>query len=78
MAKTARVFQNGRSQAIRLPKEFRFEGTEVRIHREGDRVILEPLSGEDWGEAFWEVFGAFADDFDLGDRTRRQARELFS
>lgn len=77
MALTARVFWNGRSQAVRLPREFRFEGTEVRIHREGDRVVLEPLSGGDWGEAFWDVFGAFGADFDLGDRTRLQSRELF-
>lgn len=77
MAQTAKVFWNGRSQAIRLPREFRFDGLEVRIHREGDRVVLEPLRGDDWGEGFWEVFGEFGDDFDLGDRTRRQARELF-
>lgn len=70
MGQTAKVFWNGRSQAIRLPKEFRFEGAEVRIRREGDRVILEPLSADDWGEAFWAVFGAFGDDFDLGDRSR--------
>ena len=77
MAQTARVFWNGRSQAIRLPREFQFEGTEVRIHREGDRVVLEPLGADDWGEAFWELFGAFGDEFDLGDRGRRQPRTLF-
>ena len=37
---TAKVFMIGRSQAIRLPKEFRFEGTEVEIFRRGDEVIL--------------------------------------
>jgi len=37
---TAKVFMNGRSQAVRLPKEFRFEGTEVEIFRRGDDVIL--------------------------------------
>ncbi|MFW1744057.1 antitoxin [Acinetobacter johnsonii] len=37
---TAKVFMTGRSQAIRLPKEFRFEGTEVEIFRRGDEVIL--------------------------------------
>jgi antitoxin VapB len=38
---TAKVFLNGRSQAVRLPKAFRFEGvTEVFIERDGDRVIL--------------------------------------
>ena len=39
----AKVFSNGRSQAIRLPKEFRFAGTEVLVHRDGDAVILEPV-----------------------------------
>ena len=40
---TAKLFQNGRSQAVRLPKAFRFEGqTELNIQRDGDRVILSP------------------------------------
>lgn len=40
---TAKLFSNGRSQAVRLPKPFRFEGmTEVFIERDGDRVILSP------------------------------------
>jgi antitoxin VapB len=40
---TAKLFQNGRSQAVRLPKPFRFEGlTEVYIERDGDRIILSP------------------------------------
>ena len=42
---TAKLFLNGRSQAVRLPKTFRFEGiTEVFIERDGDRVILSPTS----------------------------------
>ena len=44
---TAKVFWSGRSQAVRLPKEFRFEGEEVRIRRHGASVILEPIPG-DW------------------------------
>jgi antitoxin VapB len=44
---TAKVFWSGRSQAVRLPKEFRFAGAEVRIRRHGNAVILEPLT-EDW------------------------------
>lgn len=45
MAKTgvAKIFRNGRSQAVRLPREFRFEGDEVRIRKVGDGVLLEPL-----------------------------------
>ena len=37
---TAKIFMTGRSQAVRLPKEFRFEDTEVEIFRRGDEVIL--------------------------------------
>lgn len=44
---TAKVFWSGRSQAVRLPKAFRFEADEVRIRREGSRVVLEPI-GSDW------------------------------
>jgi antitoxin VapB len=40
---TAKLFMHSRSQAVRLPKEFRFEGTEVRVRRIGDQVILEPM-----------------------------------
>jgi antitoxin VapB len=40
---TAKLFLNGRSQAVRLPKAFRFEGvTEVQIERDGDAIILRP------------------------------------
>ena len=50
---TAKIFMTGRSQAVRLPKEFRFEGKEVRISRtpEGG-VLLEPLANE--VQKLWE------------------------
>ena len=44
---TAKLFWSGRSQAVRLPKEFRMDGTEVRIRRHGAAVILEPIA-TDW------------------------------
>lgn len=40
---TAKIFKHGRSQAVRLPKEFRLPGTEVRVRRIGRAVLLEPL-----------------------------------
>ena len=43
----AKLFWTGRSQAVRLPKAFRFEGEAVRIRRHGSAVILEPVA-EDW------------------------------
>lgn len=44
---TAKLFWSGRSQFVRLPKAFRFEGTEVRIRRHGASVVLEPVP-QDW------------------------------
>jgi antitoxin VapB len=44
---TAKLFWSGRSQAVRLPKDFRSRGGEVRIRRHGNAVILEPLA-DDW------------------------------
>ena len=50
MARIAKIFLNGRSQAVRLPQEFRFSGTEVRVTRHGRGVLLEPMSPtvDDW------------------------------
>lgn len=54
---TAKLFSNGRSQAVRLPKEFRFEGKEVSVRREGDAVILEPLKPQAWPRGYWRRWG---------------------
>ncbi|MES2204423.1 MAG: type II toxin-antitoxin system VapB family antitoxin, partial [Pseudomonadota bacterium] len=40
---TARLFQNGQSQAVRLPKEFRFSGKEVFIKKVGNATVLFPV-----------------------------------
>lgn len=53
----AKLFKNGGSQAVRLPKEFRFAGEEVLIRREGRRVILEPA--DEWPEEFLSTLGAW-------------------
>ncbi|MBX3692248.1 MAG: AbrB/MazE/SpoVT family DNA-binding domain-containing protein [Dokdonella sp.] len=48
----ARIFRSGRSQAVRLPKEFRFDVDEVRIRREGGALVLEPIGTDrDWLDA---------------------------
>jgi len=58
---TARLFLNGRSQAVRLPKEYQFNGENVYIQRVGDAVILFPVNKE------WEIFmhglNNFSNDF---------------
>jgi len=56
MEAIAKLFTNGRSQAVRLPKEFRFKGTEVKIRKEGRKVILEPSETSDWPTGFWDFF----------------------
>jgi len=51
--KVARLFQNGGSQAVRLPKEFRFDADSVEIIREGDRLIITPVkTHRSWDEYF--------------------------
>jgi antitoxin VapB len=47
MSRTAKVFMNNRSQAVRLPKEFQFQSREVFIRREGNDIILSPRP-ENW------------------------------
>jgi antitoxin VapB len=42
-SRIARLFANGRSQAVRLPREFRFPGTQVRVSRHGRGVLIEPV-----------------------------------
>jgi len=58
---TARVFKSGNSQAVRLPKEFRFQGEEVEIFRRGDEVVLRE-SSKGLERAFW-LLTSLPDDF---------------
>lgn len=59
--KLAKVFWTGRSQAVRLPKEFRFGGDTVLVRREGGAVILEPA--DDWPEGYVESFSGMPELF---------------
>jgi antitoxin VapB len=70
---TGKLFWSGRSQAVRLPKEFRFPGSEVRIRRHGSAVILEPLA-DDWS---WldALAGQLDDDFARAAAERPEAQQ---
>lgn len=57
----AKIFQSGNSQAVRIPKEFRFEASEVEIFKRGDEVILKPRP-KNLGVAF-TLFTQMPDDF---------------
>jgi len=74
---SAKLFINGRSQAVRLPKEYQFSGNDVLIQKVGDAVILLPH------DKSWEVFlhglNSFTDDFmnEGRDQGKNQKREDF-
>ncbi len=71
----AKVFMNGRSQAVRLPKEFRFSSDEVYISKQGSNVIISEEKPS-WDE-FFDLKSAFSDEF-LRDRldSRPQERDF--
>ena len=72
---TAKLFENGRSQAVRLPKECRFSGDEVAINKVGDIVILMPKENPWVG--FLNSMSLFSDDFmgDVREQPGEQERE---
>lgn len=75
----AKLFRHGGSQAVRLPKAFRFEGEEVTVRKEGDAVILEPVkrreprTPEEW-DAFWAHLDSIGDG-DFPDREQPPMQE---
>ena len=71
---TAKVLKNGRSQAIRLPKECQFSSDEVVVNKIGDIVILLPKENK-W-DSFMKAVDMFSDDFMVDGRTRDTAQEL--
>ena len=65
---TAKIFPNGQSQAVRIPKEFRFEGqNEVFIAKEGDAIILFPKKSK--FNILFDALDNFSDDFFREERT---------
>jgi antitoxin VapB len=74
----ARVFWSGRSQAVRLPKDFRVEESVLLISRRGKALVLEPrripVDEKGWPRSFWKLFGQLPHDFDLGRREEPEER----
>ena len=70
---TAKVFRSGNSQAVRLPKEFRFKAKEVEVFRRGDEVVLreKPVN---LGRAF-DLLASLPDDFDLPRRENEKPQK---
>ena len=72
MMETAKLFQNGQSQAIRLPKKYRFLGDKVIIKRVGKAVVLLPY--QDSWETLFDSLEQFSDDFMEGDRQQPESQ----
>ncbi len=74
---TAKIFKTGRSQAVRLPKRYRFSCSEVAIRKEGDNVILSPMTRKNALEAFLAL--PCCPDFTIERESAQQTqtRELF-
>jgi len=85
MPATAKVFKSGNSQAVRLPKEFRFEVEEVEITREGDAIVLRPSSNaaDPWANLKKALERGVSDDFmsegreQPGEQIRPDLEKLF-
>ena len=78
MTMLAKVFQNGRSQAIRIPKEMRVDTDEVYIEKVNDTLVIKPKAKDRWDTLFKELADVDTDDF-LTQREQLpvQERELF-
>ena len=74
---TAKVFENGRSQAVRLPKECRFNTDEVAVNRIGEIVLLMPKTNK-WS-SFMQAIDMFSEDFmsdERNDEMKQEREEL--
>lgn len=78
MTVMAKVFQNGRSQAIRIPKEFRVDTDEVSIDKIGDTLIIKPITLNKW-DTFFEALQSIDTQEFLENREQLplQVREIF-
>ena len=78
MTMLAKVFQNGRSQAIRIPKECRVDSDEVYIEKIGDRLIIKPKHKDKWDSFFDNLDTAHTNDFLTSrEQLEVQQRDMF-
>jgi len=68
VAKTAKVFRSGNSQAVRIPKDFLIDADEVEIHKRGDAIVLRPKL-RSW-KPLLESLNKFSGDFMTGERAQ--------
>ena len=71
----AKLFKNGRSQAVRIPREFEMPGDEVIIHKEGDRLVLEPVKLSSLSE-YLKTLEPIDEELDFGEDPPAEPFEL--
>ncbi len=64
---TAKIFRNGRNQAVRIPVEFSFDTDTVEIEKRGDELVIRPKPVAGWKEFFADPSLRVPEDFDTGD-----------
>ena len=73
----ARLFRNGRNQALRIPREFELPGNEVLIHKEGERLIVEPVLKKRTLSELLATLAPLDEDFPQFDDPPAQDEEIF-
>lgn len=76
-ATTAKIFRNGRNQAIRIPVELSFDTDTVTLEKRGDALIVRPVQPQGWERFFADDSLVMPDDFLLGEDPAPQDRDLF-
>ncbi len=74
---TAKIFRNGRSQAIRIPAAFRFDTDRVILEKDGDALVVRPYSSGGWAEFFADESLRVDEELDLERDIPPQERDLF-
>ncbi len=76
--KIAKIFINGKSQAIRIPKEFRLPGTKAFIKKHGNTIVIMPYNSKPW-ENLFNSLTKFSEDFmvDRNQPSKQQHRDFF-
>lgn len=78
MSATAKVFKSGNSQAVRLPREFRFAADvdELSVEKDGERLVLSPVRAVKFTPAFWRALGGWPD-FERPKQVRQRRHGIF-
>ena len=78
MSRTARIFKNGRNQAVRIPVDLSFNADEVTIEKQGDALVLRPIRSKSWASYLDDPRMILPEDFETGPDTAPEDRDPFA